>query len=80
MGRLCPICRGLVVLVEPVDVLIFLVSVILLFPIKFDFVLYSSLFFQGLASFLLLGFAHESVGFAKILVHSRRANYRVLLL
>ena len=80
VGRLCPIFQGLVVLAEPTDVLVSLVSIILLFPIQSNLVLYSSLFLPGLTSFLVLGFAHESIGFAEILAHSRCTNCGVLLL
>ena len=67
-------------LVVPTDVLVSLVSLTLLFPIQSGLVLYSSLFLQGLASSLVLGFAYESGMSAEILGHSRCANYGVLLL
>ena len=67
-------------LVVPTGVLVSLVSIVWLFPIQSGLVLYFSLFHRCLASFLALGFAHESRGFVEILVHSRCANYRVLLL
>ena len=67
-------------LVVPTNVLVSLVSLILLFPIESGLVLYSSLFLHGLASFLVLGFVHESGGSTEILARSRWANYGVLLL
>ena len=55
----------------PIGVLVSLVSVIWLFPIQCGPVLYFSLFLRCLASFLSLGFSHESGESTVILVHSR---------
>ena len=64
----------------PTDVLVFLVSIIWMFLIQYGLVFDSSLFIEGIASFLVLGFSHKSSGSTEILVRSRCANYGVLLL
>ena len=62
-------------LAVPTGVLVSPVSAVWLFPIQSSLVLYSSLFLQDLAPFLVLGFSYESGRSTEILVHSRWANY-----
>ena len=67
-------------LAVPTGVLIFLVSVVWLFPIQFDLVSCFSMLLQCLFFFPVLEFVLESVGFAKILTCNKWANHEVLLL